>query len=1163
MTGDTPLDVSVVIGFKDWGVDRLRLAVETLVGSFGDLAGEVIVSDYGSRTCPELAGVVEELGGRHVYTPTDGVWSRSRALNAGFAEARGRVLVSTDADMLFSPGSMEGIGRSVLNDSSQALVLQCRNLPDGMGSDYVAEHGLRWDHFEDVALLRPRWGMGGMMAVSRDAFLDVRGFDERMQIYGGEDLDFAQRVRRSGRRISWIEDPGVRIYHMWHPSSRDQANETPEGRAAIEYNRDIYLNDRSVIRNTTSWRHRPPDARPVASVVICTRNRSQFLRESIDSALAQTVSDIEVVVVDDGSDDDTKEVLEGVHDERLRHFSTPPRGIPAARNLAAQQSRGKYTVVHDDDDLMMPDRVERHLASLEAGDSGTYGAWVDFNDEDGSLVAINRGKPYSLEALLFTPRVFAHPTLMLETDLIRSVGYDERFTSGSDYNLAVRLARLGVRLRHTGGVHTVRRIHPGQITTVESTRQRSVGRWTSGAALGVIPAERHAALRAAANKLEEHSLGLDDAGVAELVRPYLPDRLVTRDVHVTFFDAPEVPVDCALAEVVEIEDLLHLGRPPIVCGVLAGATWSDLAAIRRAGGVTSVVSARSVDDRVQRECSTMSPLDHARRMATHLLASLPSTSGALVAQVASISPHSDSALLGRWEISGQEVCFVALPGGQPFVDAAVEGGAHVEVLAPQPPRASSADDSFDARPAAPSAGGRPAPGRPTKGRKGGPAKARQKSASKDRPPARGRERMPQPPPAPAPAPAGRRPGSVIRGLVRTPKRRAALLVLMLAAAVLAGVGWVVGQLAGLLIGLAVWGLGTLHLMGWVTMLRLINEVRQLQTGQWQAAVALRRRVNAESRRTTEKLRKTLHEGQHKAHEQILQESRELHATTMTALSELPRAHAEHVDNQVRGLAGRLDAVAAGQEGAQRLLRQLEAHARDLATTIEDLSNRQQEGSQVAAGALRNHLSQVQALLGLFELVPLQAATPELGGWAASPDIVLWLVDEMLASRPEVVLECGSGTSTLWFALVARHFGLPTRIVALEHDEHFARATSEHLRRHGLSEYAEVRWAPLHPIDVPEGHDGWWYDSTALKDLEEIGLVFVDGPPGTTGPDARLPAVPALVSRLAPRCTVVLDDTNRPDEAGIGERWREWLPDFTYEELQLEKGAVVMRRTPSD
>jgi hypothetical protein len=201
---------------------------------------------------------------------------------------------------------------------------------------------------------------------------------------------------------------------------------------------------------------------------------------------------------------------------------------------------------------------------------------------------------------------------------------------------------------------------------------------------------------------------------------------------------------------------------------------------------------------------------------------------------------------------------------------------------------------------------------------------------------------------------------------------------------------------------------------------------------------------------------------------------------------------------------------------------------------------------------------VQALLNLNEMVPLRAALPPLGGWAASPDLVLEVVDHLLAERPQLVVELGSGASTALLALAVREHGLDTRIVSLDHHAHYAAQTRRLLERHGVADLVEVRFAPLARTHVPD-HLTPWYDEEAIADLRDIGMLVVDGPPKATGPAARYPAVPLLAERFAPRCCIVVDDTARPDDRAVVSRWAEQLPDFEVRDLPLEKGAAVLHR----
>lgn len=206
----------------------------------------------------------------------------------------------------------------------------------------------------------------------------------------------------------------------------------------------------------------------------------------------------------------------------------------------------------------------------------------------------------------------------------------------------------------------------------------------------------------------------------------------------------------------------------------------------------------------------------------------------------------------------------------------------------------------------------------------------------------------------------------------------------------------------------------------------------------------------------------------------------------------------------------------------------------------------------------HHAKRTQDIVNLFSMVPIKSGIPALGLWTASADLLVELVDRLVAERPAVAVEGGSGVSTVVMALAVREHGLATKVVALEHNPEWAEHTRRMLERHGVADLAEVRVAPLAPTSL-EGHDTPWYDESAIADLTDIGLVLVDGPPEGTGPRARYPMVPLLRAKLAERCTVLVDDTGRPGDADVVESWRPLLPGFELELLKLDKGAAVLTR----
>jgi len=241
------------------------------------------------------------------------------------------------------------------------------------------------------------------------------------------------------------------------------------------------------------------------------------------------------------------------------------------------------------------------------------------------------------------------------------------------------------------------------------------------------------------------------------------------------------------------------------------------------------------------------------------------------------------------------------------------------------------------------------------------------------------------------------------------------------------------------------------------------------------------------------------------------------------------------------------------------------HSLDLAGRIGNLAAESKRSidtvRRVEAGIpreIKQTFRQLEALQNLSAVLPATDVLPATRGWAASPDLLVVLVDLVITERPSLVVECGSGASTLWLALAMRRFKIDGRIIALEHDPVFAAKTRDFLARHDVCDLAEVRNAPLESFSL-DGETYSWYARRAWEDLAGIDLLFVDGPPAATGHRARYPALPLLSGWLSPGTTVVLDDLVVPDMQEVLRLWLDACPEFRSEILPLEKQAAVLRR----
>src|SRR5579885_2773221 len=104
---------------------------------------------------------------------------------------------------------------------------------------------------------------------------------------------------------------------------------------------------------------------PKVSVIIPTYNRADKVRHTIESALTQTISDLEVIVVDDGSSDGTGQILGETYGDRIRYYAQANQGASVARNKGIQEARGEWIAFLDSDDLWEKDKLEWQLKALE------------------------------------------------------------------------------------------------------------------------------------------------------------------------------------------------------------------------------------------------------------------------------------------------------------------------------------------------------------------------------------------------------------------------------------------------------------------------------------------------------------------------------------------------------------------------------------------------------------------------------------------------------------------------------------------------------------------------------------------------------------------------------------------------------------------------------
>jgi glycosyltransferase involved in cell wall biosynthesis len=184
---------------------------------------------------------------------------------------------------------------------------------------------------------------------------------------------------------------------------------------------------------------------PLVSVLLAVSNGERYLPAALESVLRQTVSDFELLVVDDGSNDGTPAILEGIGDARLRVLRNDERqGLAASLNRGLGEARGRYVARLDADDIALSRRLEMQLQRMVSGSAiavvGSAVLELDASGRPGALHAMPTGPvPVRWAALFSSP--FFHPSVLVDRDVLEQHGlrYDPEYLESEDYDLWTRL----------------------------------------------------------------------------------------------------------------------------------------------------------------------------------------------------------------------------------------------------------------------------------------------------------------------------------------------------------------------------------------------------------------------------------------------------------------------------------------------------------------------------------------------------------------------------------------------------------------------------------------------------------------------------------------------------------------------------------------------------
>lgn len=217
---------------------------------------------------------------------------------------------------------------------------------------------------------------------------------------------------------------------------------------------------------------------PVVSVVIPLYNCAPFLREAMDSLLAQTFTDFELICINDGSTDDTEKIVLSYTDPRIRYFANDSNvGLVYTLNKGIELSTGEFIARMDGDDWCYPERFGLQVDFFrQHPDARVLATTIELMDENGKPIGYWEDErraitPAQIRKKLPKDNCIAHPTVMARAEIFRQFRYDGRQRQAEDYDLWLRIAAAGIPVNKLDNALVKHRIVRNSFTR---KRQRNV-----------------------------------------------------------------------------------------------------------------------------------------------------------------------------------------------------------------------------------------------------------------------------------------------------------------------------------------------------------------------------------------------------------------------------------------------------------------------------------------------------------------------------------------------------------------------------------------------------------------------------------------------------------------------------------------------------------------
>ena len=450
---------------------------------------EIIVVDDGSTDGTERA--LRPFADAISYRRIEHSGRPAAARNVGIALARGELVAFLDSDDLWTA---DKLATQVPAFDDPRIVLSYGQARKFYGDDPTPREPVveatRLRRGEDFSSLLKENVVSTLTAVARRSALNsVGAFDESPDLRGVEDYELWLRLaaRYPGGIVSTQQV--VALYRV-----HEAGLGTSDSLRAIGRLNDVYESvwrcdyltrgqrealEEQYLQMHENWsRQNSIDGQvPTVSVVMSIYRDRPFVAQAVQSILDQTFDDFELIVVDDGSDDGSYDVVAGFSDPRLRIIRQTNRGLVGALNTGVRVARAPLIARQDADDVSLPNRLEREVAYMSARPRctvvGTFFRYVDERTLEPTGTTITSvTKHLDIVRCMYFDNPIGHGTALVRRAAILEIGgYSDAFGPNEDYDLWRRLVAAGGRMGIIPEVHYLYRVNSSGISSTSQELQ--------------------------------------------------------------------------------------------------------------------------------------------------------------------------------------------------------------------------------------------------------------------------------------------------------------------------------------------------------------------------------------------------------------------------------------------------------------------------------------------------------------------------------------------------------------------------------------------------------------------------------------------------------------------------------------------------------------------